>query len=1201
MNEDIKIMNDLNILKKFIVEGNYKKVKELMDIFPEKDKGLLRELIKKYDAEGDFIENCLYTHNFTLAKLLKEQGASEKIALEVFLYYAIVDVDEHLSCLKFIIEELTSDLTFKDRSNRSIVSYCYDEKTPQQIRDLIKNNFAKQVKAWSEKELSMFLETAKTSHDLSGLDVVMFVQGKTSKVLNEFIKEIKNKPEYFFNYVEKHPELISPEWLKFLEAEIFNNITFDEIVTWLHMSDNPNPLIFELSKIPRIKDKVMAGDFTKKIQTMAILKIIAKDSKKITKEHYNMPILKIIAMDPDNFPNEFNQHIIKHISEKELNEYINGVMEVLDTTLVINLILNRKYEMLPLLNRRKELNVNEIDIFGNLPILMAITQSTFPALKMLLDPPFYADPNKPDGRGNLALIEAIRLNKFDYVKKLLEMGADTLKVDRSGISPRQAAKQYAAKHKSTKIMLLVEEYSQRALLKSLEDLLKKGSLSEAKKVIREYLRESPLPEKPVPEKRDWKGNEEQYKLLEAIAKEMLEEDEKRISVVVKNIQEILGKEYLKNLDDIPKQRIVEINDSIKKLFLPSADLNDFIKIEKYLVKHKINQVVKDLLSDFKKDIIYGNAYDILLKTWHDDPSKTVRDFLIKQDCLTDDYFLSFFKKAKDARFLPLFASVFYGADWTSKIYKIFKDKPNVLFDKKVDFETKSKFHDKSIFHCAIADGDLNFVKSFFDRMDDKAKILFFTKQHTPCPVADAVRSNKPEILEFFLKNGANPYYGCDGAATKTLLELAGDNVALINPIKEAIRNYTKKEVDNKVKKEGGNKVVNERQTELGKRVSHILGLGKIKLKRNTQQEHELSYQGSFSKNAIPWVMHALEKYNENVTETIFMKIESAFKLAQDVLVDNKKYTQDVIKDYQAGNLIVLPTQWVGHATCVVLKKVGTDTLLSFTNRGLGGDQAFGTKVYKVKAGADINHFIKKMLIDVCSIDGRLLKPEETRQFLESSLESVVDRDNPLDKLPQKGQKWGTCGVANRKGAILGAIYLLEYEKMLLGNDELLKSNPLSKDIKQNDELDKLKEKCKANSKLAYKNFTNFIRNEELDRLIEEIEHAKVGGEIDLSFYYDILVNIVLEHKEFDKKNNNQGKRILQIWDKLPAEYQAQIREQIKDFDDLKDAFIKKMGFLPHYQKTVTDKVASETALAAQAKDAIQAKGDNSVGPTKNSI
>lgn len=355
----------------------------------------------------------------------------------------------------------------------------------------------------------------------------------------------------------------------------------------------------------------------------------------------------------------------------------------------------------------------------------------------------------------------------------------------------------------------------------------------------------------------------------------------------------------------------------------------------------------------------------------------------------------------------------------------------------------------------------------------------------------------------------------------------------------------------KIKKEE-KKSRDESKYKLENRIAHLLGLSRV-AKTSTGKEAELiDFRGTSSSTGNRWVCETLKIYNENLdpgsagTRTVkdFKEIEEAFLKAQAYLERSSGITS-LLARYNQGALLVLPVSWAGHGICITLQ----NGFLSVSNRGEGGDQRYGTKIYTIKNPEQVETFLQKIMVEVSvAVMQGLLTNRESQDFIINALKSVVDLEHPFDQLDQKGQKRGTCAVANRKAAIQGALYILELRNTLL---EL--GTPLeSLDPKR---LESIKTQCRERSKLRYKNFTNAMRNNELDALLTELRAAKAEKKRDVSLYYDILLAIILEHNDFNKKNKQQGERILKIWAELPKEYQDRINTMIPDFQERKTKFM----------------------------------------------
>jgi len=273
----------------------------------------------------------------------------------------------------------------------------------------------------------------------------------------------------------------------------------------------------------------------------------------------------------------------------------------------------------------------------------------------------------------------------------------------------------------------------------------------------------------------------------------------------------------------------------------------------------------------------------------------------------------------------------------------------------------------------------------------------------------------------------------------------------------------------------------------------------------------------------------------------------------------EQFVQLLQQHYSAGQLLILPLRWSGHTFCTTILK----NLFALTNRGEGGDPEFGTLIYRIRPNTDVEKFI---------FEGfnfkNLYTSEVTQEQMMDLISKLIDLGSPFVKLQQKPHKRGTCTVANTKGAILAASYLLALEERLNERGQTFD------DIDSIDsaEMNEIKEECRQIAKKFYKQFTNFMRNHELDDLLRKVESETHNQ----AFYSGVLSEIVLEHPHFEKKHGQEGLRICKIWDALPPEYRVAVRqgmggEKAENFEEKMDAFItenqENMPLLHQLQQT----------------------------------
>ncbi len=213
--------------------------------------------------------------------------------------------------------------------------------------------------------------------------------------------------------------------------------------------------------------------------------------------------------------------------------------------------------------------------------------------------------------------------------------------------------------------------------------------------------------------------------------------------------------------------------------------------------------------------------------------------------------------------------------------------------------------------------------------------------------------------------------------------------------------------------------------------------------------------------------------------------------------------------YQSKQLVIIPTGWSGHRVCLAIYK----DKLFIINRGDKGDQNFGAKVYQIpkKNKSKITEFF---------ING-LINNYYSSDFFEN-ISTIVNLKHPLYLFPLKGQKHGTCDVANHKSSIEPLLAVLEHD---------LRGIPMEQAINK--------------AQHEYKEFTHFIREDEINILIKNIQN-KHNTKVDNDFYLEMVKAVLREHHSIPepshtlqpnkKVKNMEMDRALKLIAALPSHY-----------------------------------------------------------------
>lgn len=186
---------------------------------------------------------------------------------------------------------------------------------------------------------------------------------------------------------------------------------------------------------------------------------------------------------------------------------------------------------------------------------------------------------------------------------------------------------------------------------------------------------------------------------------------------------------------------------------------------------------------------------------------------------------------------------------------------------------------------------------------------------------------------------------------------------------------------------------------------------------------------SFFASQTTLKLHANEEKNVKMQDEILSAINKS------VYSDEKKLNKvDLERRIRAGELVIIPTGWLGHATEIIIK----GNKIAYANRGQRLDNAgrSGISIYTMGENADISKFLDQLLIgedgknSILNIIPFFKNKEKERQknFLEgdrpNSLRNLLDVKD-LIFLQKKGQKVGNCAWISAKCAFEASMYLLK--------------------------------------------------------------------------------------------------------------------------------------------------------------------------------
>lgn len=777
----------------------------------------------------------------------------------------------------------------------------------------------------------------------------------------------------------------------------------------------------------------------------------------------------------------------------------------------------------------KGFDLNAWDIYGNTLFTLCaqrnLQRPSYMAIETLMN--LGVDINKVNREGDSPLVIAIKNNDVDLLKLFINNRVKNklhlLLEDGQGRIPFQIAILYG----NPETLKIVKEATLDELGNYLKKLIEEGETDK----VNEYL-----------------------KMVLSLAEySETELNQLALTESIKNIVQTLQKETEAKKD---KSLAADMATFVSKIkpgvsCFSLTDPNDF-------VTHILKQPERSLLfeSYLKKNsnITYLNFMNakimITIKQFIDlyNKNNEQAEILFSQRKLSIISVISIImqKYQNSAVLLSLLGKVMLGENWLNKLYSEIKDYPSVLNAVAKKFTFKEMWG-QAILWEAIKDNNFDFVK----KCVGGKKMLNI--QLTNCPVRLAISQNRNDILEYLLAEGADPFYGCNFTAKETLLQLVNNDEQ-----KAIIEKYIKlKELDQKtstvnvlkpksvvdidthpIKKT--NLPVDD-ITDIAKRSAHILGMKNVKLRLPSGEgvitEMEVSLQGTTSIKGFNWVVNSLEQHlQKDLSNNDLRLITETYQATQEFL-QGKKDRESLWQRYQSGKPVVLATDFAGHGFAMILQ----DGFLSVSNRGAEGDQKYGTKIYEILPGANVEYFIKtaSILYDYALTQG-FCTENQTVQFHKYLLNNIVDVNAPFDQLDQKGQKRGNCGVANRKAAVQGMQYI----------------NLLHRAKDRGENIQKKKADFRDRSKRFYKAHSDVSREFEIDSLQRDIQEQRAKN-VNEDFYYQVLESFILEHRDFNAKDGREGRRIGRVWEILPETYQNRILKEFPDFKKMQQEFLDK--------------------------------------------
>lgn len=642
-----------------------------------------------------------------------------------------------------------------------------------------------------------------------------------------------------------------------------------------------------------------------------------------------------------------------------------------------------------------------------------------------------------------------------------------------------------------------------------------------------------------PDKSNWPGTKESYVFISNLLGEE-EKEFKEIASALECIQQgNLSSEVLSALQNTPGLKEIEAEtDPVKtRLFMRFLKKNVSQKIFDAFNKSRYEKLASEIIlstelnlgspqfkkysNDFFKSLEYDN--EVFFKIFFDKVMFLFGKF--ENGELFKDAKLAFMLAQVDV--LSKFVESLFGDAWRKRLGKVkefFKisNEAFILLLNMPEKEERVVDSKNRLIYALICHGNSQLFKSLFSEMSDQEKQKLYNEFD---PIELALNKNQDAILEFLLQEGGDPNYGFDLFGGKRSLQQPLLALATTESQKIILKRYGATET-----------MVSSVTKDEVRQKGHMLGINRLAKATERGRKTQYLLWGAQSEMGLRWVCNSLQKYTSKTGK--LSKTQEAYAVSEAAII--KKDFKSLALRYQNKQAVVLATGWKseeftdGHAVGIGL----FDGCLVFTNRGQGKNPNFGSSILKIKPNVDIEKLIEQLSLPSL----QEAKQDDIEKILKNAVENF---DSPSVIFKQKAQKHGTCSVANRKS-------LVEPLEFLFKVKEYQKTDPISLGS-----LDKkVQQALEAEAHDEYKDFTNFIRTDEILDLIEKLEAAIKAGNIrEASIYGQLAVEYILEHPDFGGKKGQQGIRICQLWDVLPQHEKAEVRDAIPNFEANQQAFL----------------------------------------------
>lgn len=296
----------------------------------------------------------------------------------------------------------------------------------------------------------------------------------------------------------------------------------------------------------------------------------------------------------------------------------------------------------------------------------------------------------------------------------------------------------------------------------------------------------------------------------------------------------------------------------------------------------------------------------------------------------------------------------------------------------------------------------------------------------------------------------------------------------------------------------------DEEMELIMNAGHILGLnGTVTIRKpSSKTERDIEIAGGNDQQSLQCLIRLMREYlktmQENSELSIFFKqIVSAFQTT----IGKIDYEQLAKRINEQNDLIIIPAGWRTHSFTLAFYR----NRLIICNRGAGMSSS-GTMIYRNHTRKITSDFLLSLNDD-----------NNTREKVLKSIESEFGLENSetlLVGLPLKSQRHGTCSFVNPKSSIQGILYLLKSESEIRRSWTRLTGLTRTGFNFARQTID---ETAKRFARREYKNFTNFIRNFMVSKMINNYKSKPplsngsiCNSDADRSIVYLELFMLILE-------------------------------------------------------------------------------------------